>query len=155
MYQFSFGAQPAIIKIDKLNRYINGSYELTNSLVRKTEILSSCTKACISAPSVGPRCYRGFRNGAEGAEGGSLKSADYNWRSRPQRGLSVGGVASQHAPMLVVDPEPTTQRQKLATPMRQRPGAKTVTRVSREKSKRVIAAGVVQAGNAKTSGYFT
>ena len=69
-------------------------------------------------------CYGGCRNGAEGAGGGGLKSADCrpaNWRPAAARGSPTSMPR-----MVVGDPEPTPQRQKLPLPMRQSPGAKWV-----------------------------
>ena len=62
--------------------------------------------------------YRGCRNGAKGAGGGSLESVDCK--------LARGSPTACAAKMLVGDPEPTPQRQKLPLPMRQSPGARWV-----------------------------
>ena len=74
-------------------------------------------------------CYGGCRNGAEGAGGGGLKSADCraaNWRPAAARGSPVRGSPTSMLRMVVGDPEPTPQRPKPPLRMRQSPGAKRV-----------------------------
>ena len=74
-------------------------------------------------------CYGGCRNDAEGARGGGLKSADCrpaNWRPVIARGSPVRGLLTSMPQIVVGDPEPTPQRQKLPLPMQQSPGARLV-----------------------------
>ena len=67
--------------------------------------------------------------GLERRRRGGLNSADCrlaDWRVETRRSKRVAslGVANQHTGMVVSDPEPTPQRQKLLLSMRQSPGAK-------------------------------
>ena len=96
-------------------------------------------------------CYGGCRNSADGAGGGVLKPAE----CRPANWGPAAGVASQHAPMLVGEPEPTPQCQKLPLSMRQSLGASWVKglgwveKKTKEQSKY---AGEIQVKSSKTDG---
>ena len=97
-------------------------------------------------------CYGGYQNGAKSAGGSGLKLADCrptNWRPATARGLPTS------MPQMVIgDPEPTPQRQKLPLSMWQVPEqSESGTRVGVKKQKSDCCEGVIQVGNPKTSGW--
>ena len=110
-YQFSLRVQRTIKEIVKLNCYLNRSYQLTDSLLRKSKIWRqrpASVEHKISIYFSQTTCYRDCRNGHKGAGSGDVNS----W-SQQTAGQPEGYPPAWAAKMLFGNPKPISQHQKL------------------------------------------